>query len=107
MNLLGLMISHLLERRLSNGSSRAHALALKGDVALEASGMQVTLRFGGDRIEVTREPALEPAACVSGTLPALLGAALGRHRVQNVLRGRLRATGNAKTLWHALCLLRA
>lgn len=106
MNLLGLMTSSLLDRKLSDEKTLAHALALEGDVSVEASGMQITLRFSPDQIEVTREHSPRPRASVTATLPALLDAALGRKRLRNVAAGKLRVMGSPKTLWHLLGLLR-
>lgn len=107
MNLLGLLLSSLLARRLADPKAARHARALRGDVHIEASGMQVTLRFEPSRIEITRTPSTEPRVRVAGTLTALLGAALGRDRVKSVLRGELRVWGSPLGLWHILSLVRA
>ena len=107
MNLLGLMTSSLLTRKMADKRNLAHALALQGDVTLQASGMQVTLRFAPERIEVTREHSPRPRACVTGTLPALLDATLGRGRLRNVAKGKLKVTGSPRTLWHLFGLLKA
>lgn len=107
MNLLGLMLSNLLIRKLEDPVAARHARALSGDVVLEASGMQITLRFEPDRIEVTRGGTDHPRAHIHGTLTALLGAALGRDRVRSVLRRELVVRGNPVALWHLLALVRA
>lgn len=106
MNLLGLMLSALLARRLDDPAGVRHARALRGDVLLQASGMQVTLRFRSGLIEVDRRVSDKSRARVQGTLTALLGAALGRDRVRNFLAGRLRIRGGPLTLWHVLGLIK-
>jgi hypothetical protein len=107
MNLLGLMLLGLLDRRLQDPNAVRHARALDGEVVVEASGMVVTLRFGSDSIEITRATSSHPCATVRGTLMALLHAALGRDRVRNFLRAELRAQGRPMALWHVLSLVRA
>ena len=108
MNLLGLMLGSLLERRMQTSSAMRHARHIKGDVAIDASGMKVTLRFRDGSIEVTRQqPARRPVASVRGTLVAMLDAALGRNRVRHVVHGGLIAWGRPDTLWHLLALMRA
>jgi hypothetical protein len=107
MNLLGLLLSSLLSRRLADPKAARHARALRGDVQIEASGMQVTLRFEPSRIEISRTPSPRPRVRVAGTLTALLGAALGRERVKSVLRAELRVWGPPVALWRLLSLIRA
>jgi hypothetical protein len=107
MNLLGLMLQSVLTRRLSGKRALAHAAALSGDVLIEASGMQVTLRFTREGIRVTREASAHPRASVRGKLTALLDAALGRHRVRSVLKRELSVSGSPRALWHVFGLLGA
>jgi len=107
MNLLGLLLSSVLERALATPAAARHARALRGDVAIEASGMAVTMRFEAGRVEVRRGLSPRPRATIRGTLTALLGAALGRGRAWSLLTGRLRPRGNLFALWRAFVLLRA
>jgi len=107
MNLLGLMLSGLLQRRLLDAKTARLARRLSGDVSIDASGMRVTLRFEPNRIEITRAPSSRPRARISGTLTALLGAALAENRVRSVLGGRLRAGGDPLFLWRMFSLMRA
>jgi hypothetical protein len=65
------------------------------------------LRFGENRIEIAREPAGRPVAELRGNLPALLGAAVGRDRVKNVIGRQLRFSGNLRVLWRLMALMRA
>lgn len=104
MNLLGLMLRGLLERGLAAG----RGARLRGDILVEAGGMRITLRFGEDRVEITREPPRgRPRARVCGTLTALCDAALERGRVRAWFGGRLSVRGGPLTLWRLLVLLRA
>lgn len=106
MNLLGLMLASVIERRLTDSAARRHLHSMRGDVLVEASAMRVVLRFGGERVEVRRELDGRAVARVRGTLTALLDAAFGRRRLWSVLTGRLWAWGGPFTLWHVLSLLR-
>ena len=107
MNLLGLMLSSLLDRRAADPTVIRHARAVRGDVLLEASGMQATLHFEPGRIEIRRRSPERPRAEIRGTLTALLGAALGRGRLRSIVTGQLRVRGRPLTLWHVLAMVRA
>lgn len=107
MNLLGLMLSNILRRRLAERSGRRHASAIHGDVVIEASGMIVTLAFEPSHVEISRRTATHPLAQIRGTLVALLEAALGEHVAQNFLSKNLRVRGNAGALWHVFSLVKA
>ena len=102
MNLLGLMLAGMIDRRLGEGGSR-----LRGDVLVQAGKMQVTLRFSDRGVAVTRVPAERPIARIRGTLRALLDAALGRGRVRAFLTGRLRVRGWPLPILRLLRLLRS
>jgi ubiquinone biosynthesis protein UbiJ len=106
MNLLGLMLKGVLERRLAAASPGVRRL--RGDVRVVASGMAVTLRFADGGVEVTRAaPAGRPLATLEGTLTALCDAALGRRLVRAWLSGALRVRGRILALLRLLSLLRA
>jgi hypothetical protein len=108
MNLLGLLVASLLERRLVDSGARRHFQALNGYVQIEAGTMRIVLGFGAGGLEIRRGNApVPPVANVRGTLIALLDAALGRRRVEHVLRGELLAWGRPIALWRLLCLIRA
>jgi hypothetical protein len=101
MNLLGLMLAGILERRLDGDPG------LRGDVFIEAGAMQVTLCFSDRGVVVSRGPAGRPIAHVRGTLGALLDCALGRGRVRAVLGGQLHVWGRPLSLFRLLRLLRS
>jgi hypothetical protein len=99
MSLPGLLAAGILERRVKGTT------ALRGDVLLDVAGALVTLRFGDDAIEVTRDPAIDPIAEIHGSYAALVDLAAGR-RLRAVREG-LRVRGRPATLLVLLPLLRA
>jgi hypothetical protein len=104
MNLLGLLLRGLLERRLRAGRPPS----LTGDVLVDAGGMRVTIRFSGGSVEITRDPpAARPIAQIRGTLRAFLDLAVGRGWLRSVLAGRIRPRGNPLALLRLLRLFRA
>ena len=108
MNLLGLMLRSVIERRLASKHVARLTRFLRGDIVINASGMQVTLRFGGDKVVITREqPAGKPAAEIRGSLVGMLDAALQRNRVHHFLRGELKPRGKPLQLVSLLLLLSA
>ncbi len=108
MNLLGLLLRSILERRLADTRALQTARKLSGDVVIITGEMSVTLHFADGRVAITRDPPEgRVRARIRGTLPALLDAALGRGRVRAWLAGRLRVWGGPFTLLRLLSLLRA
>jgi hypothetical protein len=105
MSLLGLMVAGMLERVLRDPGAVRHAMGIDGPVALEAGGMQVHLRFGPREVSVTRGPVARPVARLRGSLRAFLDAAIGRRRVEHVVRGQLRLGGRPRPLLHLGLLL--
>ena len=107
-NLLELVLASLLERRLADPRARRHARALAGTILVEAGAMRATLAFRDDHVVVSRAAGdLGATARLSGSLAAIVDAALGRHRAANVMRGNLHASGRPRALWHLLTLLRS
>jgi hypothetical protein len=100
MSLPGLLAAGILERRLGDGSK----VTLRGDVLLDVAGAQVTLRFGDDAIEVTRDAPHDPIAEIRGGYAALVDLAAGRRL--RAFRGGLRVRGRPGTLMVLLPLLR-
>jgi len=107
MNLLGLILRSILERRLAQPGGRRAAAGLRGDIVVDARGMRVTLRFHGGGVRITREPPRARAlATVSGTMQAFIDASLGRGMVRAVLARQLRVYGNPAALVRLIALLR-
>jgi hypothetical protein len=107
MNLLGLMLASVLARRLAVPEAARHARCLAGDVIIDAEGMWVMLHFENGTVSIRRSSPERRIAHLSGTLTALLDAALGRNRIRHFLGGRLSARGRPMALWHLLALVRA
>ena len=101
MNLLGLLLCGLLERRLARRPTR-----LRGDVVLGAGDMRVTARFTGAGVELTRDPPVRAVASVLGTPAALLEVARGRGLLRAWSRGRLHARGRPLALLRLFLLFR-
>ncbi|HEY3358748.1 MAG TPA: hypothetical protein VGQ83_36205, partial [Polyangia bacterium] len=86
MNLLGLLLRSILERRLTDPRARRRAARLRGELAVRAGRMRVTVRFTGAAIEITRVAAARPRARVEGSMAGVLAVALGRGIVGPVVR---------------------
>lgn len=107
MNLLGLIMRSILERRLAEPAALRSVRHLLGDIAIDAGGMTVTLRFTGDGVRITRDPPMgRPLARVTGSLRALIDASMGRALVRSVLSRDLRVSGNPLALARLIFLLR-
>jgi hypothetical protein len=108
MNVLGLMLASVLERRLDSERGARTLRKLCGTVVIDSNGMRVALVFDRRSVAIRRSaPAGRVRAQIRGTLMALLDAALGRRLVHHLLTGRLRARGGPFVLWHVLRLLHA
>ena len=106
MNLLGLMLRSVIDRRLANPMTARLTQFLRGDIVVNASGMEVTLRFMKGRVEITREPPAKKPVCeIRGSLAGMLDAALGRNRVRRFMSGELRPRGRPLPLLQLLLLL--
>ena len=107
MNLLGLIMRSILERRLAEPAALRSVQQLLGDIAIDAGGMTVTLRFTGEGVRITRDPPMgRPLARVSGSMRALIDASIGRGMVRSVLSRDLRVSGNPLALLRLILLLR-
>jgi hypothetical protein len=106
MNLLGLLLRSILERRLAEPAARRRAARLRGEVAVRGGRMRVTLRFEPTGIVITRAASARPRARVEGTLAGLLAVALGRGLVRPLLTRALAPRGNLLFLLRLLPLLR-
>jgi hypothetical protein len=105
MNLLGLLLARMFERRLAEPRAGRHAARLVGDVVVRAGAMQVTLRFSPAGVLVTRAPARQPIAVLEGTLHALADAVTSGRVARHVRRGDLHFRGSILPLWHLAAIL--
>lgn len=107
MNLLGLLLGSLIERRVADAALARKLERLRGDVVVEAGKMCITLRFEPGRLTVLRGASEAPRARVSGSMDALLRIALGNGMVGPWLAGQIRTQGNLLLLLRMLPLMRA
>ena len=108
MNVVGLMLSSVLKRRLRSTRGTRALRKLRGTVVINASGMHVALVFDRQRVVIQRAvPQRRVAARIRGNLTALLDVALGRRMLHHLLTGQLRARGGPLVLWRVLQLLTA
>lgn len=106
MNLLGLLMRGLLSESLRDDARYAAAKSLRGDVAVRAGTMAVTLRFGDGRLTIVRGASPSARASVAGTMTALLGVVLRQGMVRAFFSGKLRIGGNPLVLLRILPLIR-
>ncbi len=106
MNLLGLLMRGLLAESLLDDARYAVAKKMRGDVAVRAGSMAVTLRFGGGRLTLVRGDSPSARARVAGTMTALLGVVLRQGMVRAFFAGKLRIGGNPFVLLRILPLIR-
>jgi hypothetical protein len=93
MPLAGLFLHAALEAR-REALARAGA---RGDLAITAGGMSVTLRFEPSRVAVVPGVEGRPRAHLKGSLEALIEIARGRF-ASPVLKRRVRISGNPAAL---------
>jgi hypothetical protein len=93
MNLLGLFMKAALESR----AERIEQAGPRGDIALTAGRMSVTLSFEPERVTIRKGVAEKPRAHLKGSLEALIQVARGRPVRQLVTR-RARISGNPLAL---------
>jgi hypothetical protein len=106
MSILGLLMRGLLETNLARPANAARAARLDGDVAVRAGSMGVTLRFGGGRVVILRDPGSKPRARVQGDMASLLTLVTGGGMAAPVLSRRVRVGGNLLMLLKMLPLIR-
>ncbi len=106
-NLLGVMLQGLIARNLDRPALATRARRLRGDIAVQAGRMRITLRFTGEAVRILADPAGKPRARVSGDMTALLALAAGGPIVAPVLRRAVCIGGNPFFLLRALPLIRA
>jgi len=94
MNLIGLILKGIIESNLENEVLARKVGRLSGDVAVTAGGMKVTLRFNKGELHIARGAPPKVRARISGGMGPFVEFALGRRRVRNIFRGRIKPRGN-------------
>jgi hypothetical protein len=108
MNLLGLILSSILERNLEKPELQQRAEKLRAEVAVQAGDMAVTVAFQGGPVLVRRgRGEARPRASVQGSLGAFTKLALGGGMVGPVLSGKLKPGGSLLLLLRIRKLLQA
>lgn len=107
MSLLGLLMAGLLRRSMADEAARARVRSLRGDIAVRAGQMEVTLRFTEAGLRIVRGRTERPRARVEGSLGALVDVVTGEGFIGPVLRGSLKIGGNPLVLLRMLPLIRA
>ena len=106
-SLMGLLMRGLIEENLRIEANARRVARMRGDVAVQAGGMAVTLSFGDGGVTIRGGTPEHPAARVSGGMEDLLGMVTGGGLVGPVLSGRVRIGGNPFMLLRILPLIRA
>ena len=97
MNLLGLMMSDIIERNLAQ--SDHHLVGLSGSVVVIGAGaMRITLHFDSQSVQIRRGAAPQPDAAIIGTMDVLLSLAFGAIPLAPLISGKLKVAGNPLTL---------
>ena len=107
LHLLSLLIRDRLQESLGTPAGQKRADKLKGTVGLAAGGMESRMRFERGRVHLDQGPLREATVRGSGTLAAFLAVCQGKMKATQLLRGRLRVSGNPLLLARALPLLQA
>ena len=103
MSLLGLALETSLRRAYAGPS----APRLEGTIALQAGGMELTLRFSPSAVEIRQGTPRKYHARLSGELVPLVELAAGKLPVSAFFSNRVRASGDLRLLWRFARLLRA
>ena len=107
MNLIGFFLLDLLRDNLKNGSCEKTARQMNGAFLFEASGMQVTLIFQNESIEIHAGKVAKINAKITGEMNDLLDVALGESYLKLLLIGRIKIGGNILMLLKLLKVLRS
>jgi hypothetical protein len=103
MHVAGLVLARVLERAARGGG----ALALSGNIAIDAGGMEATLVGGEHGLEIARGLVPPLAASIRAPLRTLLGIAAGGSVVRALFGGGLRARGSLRALFALRRLMKA
>lgn len=105
MNLIGYFLRDILRRNLSSEKSQKIAQNLRGAFLICASGMEVTLLFTGEDIEIHQGSAGKINARVKGDLNTLLDVVSGANYLLFLSKGKIKVSGNIFKFLKALKLL--
>jgi hypothetical protein len=103
MNLLGYFLKSLIEKNIQTQIGKRTFIKMKGRILINASGMEVSLDFSNDKLEISVGRLEKPSASVKGQLNTLLNIALGKGMIRPVLTGKLKVTGK---IWRLLPLIK-
>jgi hypothetical protein len=107
MNILGLLMRGLLSDNLSKPRNLKRGQRMKGDIAVKAGKMTVTLRFVEGHLTIIRGETEKPRARVGGDMSTLLGVVTGKGMVWPFLTGKLKIGGNPFVLLKMLPFIKA
>ncbi len=106
MNLIGYFLRDMLRTSLANESGKKVAHRLRGSILFNVNGMEVTLVFRDENIEL-HQGSLKPLdARIRGDLTALLDVAIGESYWKALLTGDIKVSGNLLKLLRLIKLLR-
>lgn len=105
MNLLGYFLRDILKNNLTSERREEVARSLSGGVLIRASGMEATLQFREDVIEIHQGETQPISSTVTGDLNALLEVAMGANYLGFLIKARIRVRGNLFQLIKLIKLL--
>ena len=107
MNLIGFFLLDLLSDNLKNGGCEETARRMTGAFLFEASGMQITLVFRNEGIEIHPGMTAKINAKITGEMNDLLDVVLGEGYLKLLLSGKIKIGGNILELLKLLKILRS
>lgn len=105
-NLIGFFLRDLLRTNLQNESCKQSARRMKGAILFNASGMQATVVFKDESVQIQPGGVENVHAKISGEMSVLLDVALGANYLKFLLTGKIRIGGNILILLKLLKILR-
>ncbi len=106
MNLIGYFLRDILRTNLSIEKYQKAAQKLKGAFLITASGMEVTLLFTGEVIEIHQGTYNKINSKVAGDLNTLLDVVLGANYLSFLVTGKIKVRGNVFKLLKVMKILR-
>ncbi len=106
MNLIGFFLHDLLKNNLKKGSCDEAARRIIGAILFEASGMQATLVFQKEAIEIHPGKVAKINSKITGEMNDLLDVAIGESYLKLLFIGKIKIGGNILMLLKLLKILR-